>query len=131
MPHSNTKKFLCTADYLSAATLIARNVNSSEFDGNITYNLDGDMTSGDVEVFAAGMRNPYDLVFHSNGRIYGTDNGPNLKFGDQSVSCTVAGPGECVVFGLHIAKFVPLLLTNRLNFFILFRAGSQRQAGVD
>jgi len=82
-------------DYLSAATLIARGVTSPSFDGNITYDTDGNMMSGfDVDIFAAGLRNPYDLVYHSNGKLYGTDNGPNLKFGNSSVSCTVAGPGK-------------------------------------
>ena len=38
----------------------------------------------DVEVFAAGMRNPFDLVLHSNGYIYATDNGPNDPYGPGS-----------------------------------------------
>jgi glucose/arabinose dehydrogenase len=34
-----------------------------------------DLISGDVAVFSPGHRNPYDLVFHSNGHLYSTDNG--------------------------------------------------------
>lgn len=109
-------------DLFSAATLIARNVTSPTFDGHLTYNTNGDQTGGwDVEVFASGQRNPYDvssnrcqtfeilsfsqtrrltilahasipqIVYHSNGKMYGTDNGPNYKFGKISVGC---GDGE-------------------------------------
>jgi hypothetical protein len=82
-------------NYLSAATLIARDVRNPNFDGFVTYDIDGNMISGfDVEVFAAGLRNPFDLVFHSNGKLYGTDNGPNLKFGERSLNCTHNGPGK-------------------------------------
>jgi len=77
----------------SAATLIARNVTSPSFDGHITYDVNGDQTGGfNVSVFASGIRNSYDLVYHSNGNIYGTDNGPNYKFGNCSISCTEEGP---------------------------------------
>ena len=34
----------------------------------------------DVEVYAAGMRNPFDLVWHSNGKLYSTDNDANSNF---------------------------------------------------
>jgi len=29
------------------------------------------------------------LVLHSNGKLYGTDNGPNRNFGQESVACDV------------------------------------------
>lgn len=122
VPGALSQTYLQDENYLSAATLIARGVTDSSFDGIIDYNLDGDMTQGfDVQVYAAGFRNPFDvrrepspyflpfvtirvhltlavcslhlqLVLHSNGKLYGTDNGPNLKFGDKSVSCTEDGP---------------------------------------
>jgi len=67
---------------LSAAILVA-DIHAPGFDGTITYNPAGppadsnvNQTGGDVDVFAAGLRNPYDLVLHSNGKIYATDNGP-------------------------------------------------------
>jgi glucose/arabinose dehydrogenase len=65
---------------LSAAILVA-DVHAPAFNGHITYssgpptNDTIDQTGGDVSVFAAGTRNSYDLVIHSNGHIYATDNG--------------------------------------------------------
>lgn len=60
---------------LSAALLVA-DVKAAGFDGTC-----GDPTNiyssddCDVRVFASGLRNTYDFVFHSNGHIYGPDNG--------------------------------------------------------
>jgi glucose/arabinose dehydrogenase len=80
---------------LSAAILIA-DINAGGFDGTITYSPSGiptddnvDQTNGDVSVFAPGTRNPYDLVLHSNGNIYATDNGPTG--GAYSATCTTSG----------------------------------------
>ena len=78
---------------LGGATLVAY-LSSPNFDGHITYDApdDGNMISGfGVGVFAYGNRNPYDLVLHSNGYLYGTDNGPNLNYGDLATGCT---PGQ-------------------------------------
>ncbi len=36
---------------------------------------------GPVSLFATGFRNPYDLVQHSDGTLYVTDNGPNRTWG--------------------------------------------------
>ena len=69
-------------NYFSGATLVAY-IKRSGFNGVITYtnDIEGMPKSGSgangVEVFAAGMRNPYAIVQHSNGKLYGTDNGPN------------------------------------------------------
>lgn len=77
----------------SAAILVA-DIKAPGFNGNITYspaNTYSDsvnQTGGDVSVFASGLRNPYDLLFHSNGVFYGTDNGPNTGYGAESTSCT-------------------------------------------
>lgn len=47
----------------------------------------------DIEVYASGMRHAYDLVLHTNGYIYATDNGPNSGYGPASTSLTTdAGP---------------------------------------
>jgi glucose/arabinose dehydrogenase len=66
---------------LSAAILIA-DVHAPGFNGAITYSPAGppmndevDKTGGDVSVLAPGTRNPYDVVAHSNGYVYATDNG--------------------------------------------------------
>lgn len=60
---------------LSAALLVA-DVKVPGFDGDCAHPTDiyrsGDC---DVEVFASGLRNTYDFVEHSNGRLYGPDNG--------------------------------------------------------
>ena len=97
---------------LSAAILIA-NVADPEFDGAIVYEPPGEasdtaaIAGGDVRVFAAGFRNVYDLVLHSNGNVYATDNGPNAPNGDASKGCAntsqgVHGPDELnLVFEGH------------------------------
>lgn len=77
----------------SAAILVA-DVNAPGFNGAITYSPANTystsvvQTGGDVEVYASGLRNPYDVVFHSNGRFYNTDNGPNGGYGEGSQTCT-------------------------------------------
>ncbi|MCI0850317.1 MAG: PQQ-dependent sugar dehydrogenase, partial [Chloroflexi bacterium] len=81
---------------LSAAILVA-DIHDPGFDGAITYSPAGSpeddaviQTGGfGVAVYAPGHRNPYDLVIHSNGYIYSTDNGA-LGFG-TSLSCTLTG----------------------------------------
>ena len=35
------------------------------------------MDGVDIEVLASGMRHAYDLVLHTNGYVYSTDNGLN------------------------------------------------------
>ncbi|MCH8851167.1 MAG: PQQ-dependent sugar dehydrogenase [Planctomycetes bacterium] len=80
---------------LSGATLVA-DIHSADFNGHIEYAEKTDnqieVTSGDVIVFASGMRNAYDLVFHSNERLYGTDNGPDVLAGLTSLGCEQDGP---------------------------------------
>jgi N-acetylneuraminic acid mutarotase/glucose/arabinose dehydrogenase len=60
---------------LSAALLVA-DVNAPGFDGTCANETDiFGPPPCDVTVFASGLRNTYDFVFHSNGSIYGPDNG--------------------------------------------------------
>ncbi|MEQ8768500.1 MAG: malectin domain-containing carbohydrate-binding protein [Planctomycetota bacterium] len=83
---------------LSAAVLKAW-ITRQNFNGAVTYVETGsglpnddqsfghlvDVAPGvDVEVFAPGVRNPFDLVYTTKERIYATDNGPNAAFGEQS-----------------------------------------------
>ena len=81
---------------LAAAVLVA-DVSAPGFDGNVMYNPPNtysstvDQVSGDVSEHATGLRNPYDLIIHSNGRMYITDNGPNIGSGPASTSCTTQG----------------------------------------
>ncbi|KAI0566807.1 Glucose/Sorbosone dehydrogenase [Gracilaria domingensis] len=70
-----------------------------DFDGNIKYSEREDpgtarVVSGTVEVFATGLRNVYGLARHSNGGIYGLDNGPNTGFGPIATGCNTAGRQE-------------------------------------
>lgn len=84
---------LMKENVLGAATLVAY-LSDPNFDGHVMYDADddGNQISGfGVEVFAHGNRNPYDLVLHSNGYLYGTDNGPNINYGDRATGCT---PGQ-------------------------------------
>lgn len=84
-------------NWFSSATVVAH-LGRENFNGDIVY----DQTTGypihgdDVEVFAAGQRNPYDLTLHSNGNLYATDNGPNLNYGQESTGCNsgAADPSE-------------------------------------
>ncbi|MGB3401558.1 MAG: kelch repeat-containing protein [Microcoleaceae cyanobacterium] len=65
---------------LSAAVLVA-DVKDPNFNGTTGSNI-GEFveqfytrTSSDVEIYASGLRNTYDGVFHSNGNLYAPDNG--------------------------------------------------------
>jgi len=68
-------------NYFSAATNVAY-LSDVNFNGNIQYSAadDGLPTTTGVEVFASGERNPFGICLHSNGYLYGTDNGPNLGY---------------------------------------------------
>ncbi|MBK8268208.1 MAG: choice-of-anchor D domain-containing protein [Planctomycetes bacterium] len=85
------------------AAIIKAAISKPNFNGAITYLLTAtgqantDQVAGgvvdvapgvDLSVFASGLRNPYDLVYTTNGRIYATDNGPNGGFGAASTSAT-------------------------------------------
>ncbi|MCH7811670.1 MAG: PQQ-dependent sugar dehydrogenase [Chloroflexi bacterium] len=93
---------------LSAAILVAE-IHAPGFDGAITYDPAGpplddavDQTGGDVLVFAAGTRNPYDLVIHSNGNIYATDNGKGVS--TVSASCATDGSDPSVADELNLIE---------------------------
>jgi hypothetical protein len=70
-------------NYYSACTVVAY-LADPLFNGRITYDAldDGTPNGGyGIKVFASGERNPLGIVLHSNGYLYGTDNGPNLSYG--------------------------------------------------
>lgn len=72
----------------SAATLVAH-LSRPGYDGKIELDSNGDQTKGfDVEIFASGQRNSFDITLHSNGYLYATDNGPNFGFGQKSLGCS-------------------------------------------
>jgi IPT/TIG domain/Glucose / Sorbosone dehydrogenase len=93
-----SRNLLMRENYFSSAILVA-NLGSPSFNGFITYDAvnDGTPITGfgpnGVEVFASGLRNPFGVVMHSNGKIYATDNGPNAGFGDMATGC---GPGQFI-----------------------------------
>ena len=49
--------------------------------------------SGNVSTYATGFRNPYDLVWHTNGQLYVNDNGPNAGLGNAPDPVTCGAPG--------------------------------------
>ncbi|HEX6886145.1 MAG TPA: IPT/TIG domain-containing protein [Planctomycetota bacterium] len=46
----------------------------------------------DVEVHAPGFRNAFDLVYTTRGRLYATDNGPNVGYGPASTGPDSTAP---------------------------------------
>ena len=72
---TNTEFGKRTEQPLSAALLVA-DVYAPGFDGSCAT---PEQTPGpspcDVHVYASGLRNMYDFVRHSNGQIYGPNNG--------------------------------------------------------
>jgi len=101
-------------NYFSAATVVAYTADPN-FDGMITYNApdDGipDLTNG-VEVWAAGQRNPFGITLHSNGFIYGTDNGPNLGYVSAFPQWVLLHTLSLVAAGrsTHISVFIFVLM---------------------
>jgi glucose/arabinose dehydrogenase len=83
----------------SGAMLVA-DIDEAGFDGDITYSPPNTYsntvvkTAGDVDLYATGLRNPYDMIFHSNGVFYNTDNGPNGGYGPSSVTCSTDNGGN-------------------------------------
>jgi PKD repeat protein/N-acetylneuraminic acid mutarotase len=92
---------------LSAAVVRAR-LSRGLFNGSLVYresitgNTNSDQVSGgavdldpglrrSVSVYASGLRNPWDLVVTTSGRVYCTDNGPNTGFGPASLSAATEG----------------------------------------
>lgn len=94
---------------LSAALLVA-DVKAPGFDGDCRPSQDVDGASMDasgiaargvpcdVSVFASGLRNSFDAVFHSNGQVYATDNALGVEgtFPDlRPTPLTWDGAGGC------------------------------------
>ncbi|HYF61379.1 MAG TPA: PQQ-dependent sugar dehydrogenase, partial [Herpetosiphonaceae bacterium] len=71
--------------YLSAAILRA-NVKDPSFTTvdveNVTSASGLTPLAGKFEMYATGYRNVYDMVWHSNGKLYANNNGGNNGFGD-------------------------------------------------
>lgn len=70
-------------NYFSSSTVVAE-LSDPQFDGIISYDKDDDgkpVSGRGIEVYAPGVRNSFSMVLHSNGYLYGTDNGPNAGYG--------------------------------------------------
>src|SRR5687767_6624268 len=63
--------------------------DNDPFGGNRGKNQARLVPGGPVQVFASGLRNPYDIVVTSAGRLYTIQNGPNTLYGGL-----VAGEGS-------------------------------------
>ena len=89
-----------------SAAMIKAPVLKNGFKGDIRYvnrfngeedmdqknGLDAEVVPGaDIEVYATGFRNAYDLVFTQSGHLYVTDNGPNIAFGARSTGANTTG----------------------------------------
>ncbi|MGK7896069.1 MAG: DUF4347 domain-containing protein [Xenococcus sp. (in: cyanobacteria)] len=61
----------------------------------------------DVSVYASGLRNPYDLVFTTDGLLYATENNANGSFGDVST-----GPDTQEPFGQEQPEELNLITEN-------------------
>jgi len=89
-----------------SASLVRICLSRSNFNGTVEYEdsvtgaLVADQVLGeqidvvagvDVEVYAPGLRNSLDIVLHTNGYLYATDNGPNNNYGPASLDMTTEG----------------------------------------
>jgi hypothetical protein len=70
-------------EYYLAAAVMRINVNSAGFTPIDVRHISSPSQElpGIFELFATGYRNTYDLVWHSNGSLYGVDNGANGGLG--------------------------------------------------
>ncbi len=84
-------------------TILVASIREPDFDGRVSHRSfttgvalpdQGDARQAEallgsgLRVFASGFRNPYDVVWATNGQLYGTDNGPNVGFGKASLTAT-------------------------------------------
>ncbi len=57
------------------------------------FGADANVKAGiDVSVYASGFRNPFDLTWGTNGKLYASDNGANAGFGDVSTGPNTQEP---------------------------------------
>ncbi len=94
----------------TGGAILVADVNEPGYDGNITYSTPNiysatvDQTGGDVSVYASGLRNPYDIVWHTNGLLYNTDNGPNGGYGPPSLTCITQGTDTAALDELNLIE---------------------------
>jgi hypothetical protein len=81
---------------LSSAILRFKLSKGANFDGQIKYDQTDDpatahVVSGDVDVYASGVRNCFGFTRHSSGAVYAMSNGANSGFGLESRDCSTTG----------------------------------------
>lgn len=75
-PNTANTEFGTRAEQPLSAALLVADVKNPNFDGTCaTPENSFGPSPCDVQVYSSGMRNTYDFVIHSNGNIYGPDNG--------------------------------------------------------
>jgi IPT/TIG domain/Glucose / Sorbosone dehydrogenase len=94
IPGAASSSKLLKENFLSAAVNVAY-MSHPNFDGQIKWSQpdDGNMIAKGIDVFAAGLRNAYSIVLHTNGLMYGTENSANRRYGRMSTGC---GDGESI-----------------------------------
>lgn len=83
--------------YLAIGGLTNAGRPSNYFFNQVEQNLSGailkiNINTGQVSTHATGFRNPYDLVWHTNGQLYATDNGANSGLGNRTNNNCTEGP---------------------------------------
>jgi glucose/arabinose dehydrogenase len=117
---------------LGSATLVAH-VKMPNFNGALSYDsATGALLAGShVEVYSSGERNPFGIVQHSNGNLYGTDNGPNGGFGQKSTSCATGGGDPTEPDKLNLLKPGTFYgHANRNRGECVWRSSSEASSGV-
>jgi glucose/arabinose dehydrogenase len=73
VPGKLSSSGLLKENFLSAAINVAY-LSHPDFNGAIKWSApdDGNMIAKGIDVFAPGLRNPYSIVLHSNGKLYAT-----------------------------------------------------------
>jgi IPT/TIG domain/Glucose / Sorbosone dehydrogenase len=91
-------------NFLSAAMNVAY-MSHPDFNGTVAWSApdDGNMIASGIDVYGTGLRNPFGLVYHSNGKVYSTDNGPNFSYGRMMTGC---GEGQAIVGQTTWDKFI-------------------------
>lgn len=92
-----------------SGSMIIAPIMKPGFNGRIKYNQynnpqTANKVSGDVSVYASGLRNSFGAVVHSNGNIYATSNGGNKAYGPRSTGCNSDGAARDEKDGLYLIK---------------------------
>ncbi|MBB6429242.1 Kelch repeat-containing protein [Algisphaera agarilytica] len=82
---ANGQQFKHNLPTLDDEDRATNNDANDPFGGNAGKNQAILEENGLVDIFASGLRNPYDFVFTQFGQVYVADNGPNSSIGDVPI----------------------------------------------